>query len=51
MTTLNIRRFGAIEIEYDGQPITNFRSQKALVLLAYLICANRPVTCDYLGLT
>lgn len=49
MTTFDIRLFGAIEIRRDGILLTDFRSQKALVLLAYLICANRPITRDYLA--
>jgi len=49
MTTFEIRLFGAIEIRRDGILLTDFRSQKALVLLAYLICENRPVTRDYLA--
>ena len=49
MTTFDIRLFGAIEIRRDGILLTDFRSQKALVLLAYLICENRPITRDYLA--
>jgi predicted ATPase/DNA-binding SARP family transcriptional activator len=49
MTTFDIRLFGAIEIRRNGELLTNFRSQKALVLLAYLIVENRPVTRDYLA--
>lgn len=49
MTTFDIRLFGAIEIRRDGELLTDFRSQKALVLLAYLISENRPVTRDYLA--
>ena len=49
MTTFDIRLFGAIEIRRDGELLTDFRSQKALVLLAYLICENRPITRDYLA--
>ncbi len=49
MATFDIRLFGAIEIRRDGLLLTDFRSQKALVLLAYLICENRPVMRDYLA--
>jgi len=49
MATLSIRLFGAIEIERDGTPLTDFRSQKALTLLAYLISEKRPVTREYLA--
>lgn len=50
MTTLQIKLFGALEIAGDnGIAITGFRSQKALTLLAYLICTGRPVTRDYLA--
>jgi len=49
MATFDIRLFGAIEIRRDGLLLTDFRSQKALVLLAYLICENRPVTRDFLA--
>ena len=49
MTAFDIRLFGAIEIRRDGALLTDFRSQKALILLAYLICENRPVTRDYLA--
>ncbi len=48
-TTFDIRLFGAIEIRRDGELLTDFRSQKALVLLAYLICENHAVTRDYLA--
>ncbi len=44
MSTLDIRLFGAMEIRRDGVRLTDFRSQKALALLAYLICNDRPVT-------
>ena len=49
MNTLDIKLFGAIEICWHGNLLTNFRSQKALVLLAYLICENRPLTREYLA--
>lgn len=49
MASFDIRLFGAIEIRRDGELLTDFRSQKALVLLAYLICENRPITRDYLA--
>ncbi len=49
MATLSIRLFGAIEIERDGTALTDFRSQKALTLLAYLISESRPVTREYLA--
>lgn len=49
MTTFVIKLFGAIEITRDGVPLTDFRSQKALVLLAYLISEGRSVTRDYLA--
>jgi len=49
MTTFDIRLFGSIEIRRDGARLADFRSQKALVLLAYLISENRPVTRDYLA--
>ena len=45
----NIRLFGAIKIESDGEPLTDFRSQKALAILAFLISENRSVTRDYLA--
>ena len=45
--TINL--FGAIEIFRDGQALTSFRSQKTLVLFAYLICEDRPVTREYLA--
>ncbi len=49
MHTFNIRLFGAIEVFQNGQPITHFRSQKTLVLLAYLISRERPLTREYLA--
>lgn len=49
MSTLDIRLFGAMEIRWQGELLTDFRSQKALALLAYLICADRPVTREYLA--
>lgn len=49
MSTLDIRLFGAMEIRHQGELLTDFRSQKALALLAYLICVDRPVTRDYLA--
>lgn len=49
MSTLDIRLFGAMEIRHQGELLTDFRSLKALALLAYLICVDRPVTRDYLA--
>jgi predicted ATPase/DNA-binding SARP family transcriptional activator len=49
MTPLHIRLFGAIEIRRDGEPLTDFRSEKALVLLAYLVSEDQPVTRDFLA--
>jgi len=49
MIVFDIRLFGAIEIRRNGELLTGFRSQKALVLLAYLICEKRSVTRDYLA--
>jgi len=49
MTKLEIRLFGAIEIRHQGTQLTDFRSQKALALLAYLICSERPVTREQLA--
>ena len=49
MTRFDINLFGAIEISREGQPLTGFRSQKALALLAYLISEGRAVTRDYLA--
>jgi predicted ATPase/DNA-binding SARP family transcriptional activator len=49
MIPLDIRLFGAIEIQRAGSTLTDFRSQKELVLLAYLICQARPLTRDFLA--
>lgn len=49
MTAFDIQLFGAMEIRRTGELLTGFRSQKALVLLAYLICEKRTVTRDYLA--
>lgn len=49
MSTLHIRLFGAMEIRHQGARLTDFRSQKALALLAYLICVDRPVTREHLA--
>ncbi len=49
MTAFDIRLFGAIEIRRNGELLTGFRSQKALVLLAYLLCEQRPVAREYLA--
>jgi predicted ATPase/DNA-binding SARP family transcriptional activator len=49
MTTFEIRLFGSIEVYRDGQPVSGFRSQKTLALLAYLIVENRPLTRDYVA--
>jgi DNA-binding SARP family transcriptional activator len=49
MFPLDFKLFGAIEARRGGKTITDFRSQKALVLLAYLICEDRPVTRDFLA--
>ena len=49
MSRFEIKLFGAIEIYCDGQPVTGFRSQKALALLAFLITEDRPVTREYLA--
>ena len=49
MSRFEIKLFGSIEIYHKGQPITHFRSQKALALLAFLITEDRPVTREYLA--
>jgi predicted ATPase/DNA-binding SARP family transcriptional activator len=49
MTAFDIRLFGAIEIRHNGELLTGFRSQKALILLVYLLCEQRPVTREYLA--
>jgi DNA-binding SARP family transcriptional activator len=49
LSRFEIKLFGSIEIYRDGQPITRFRSQKALALLAFLIMEDRPVTREYLA--
>src|SRR5689334_1073592 len=49
MATFDIKLFGAIDLYREGVRLTNFRSQKMLVLLAYLMRAERPVTRDYLA--
>lgn len=49
MSTLDIRLFGAMEIRNGGELLTDFRSQKALALLAYVICVDRPVTREHLA--
>ena len=49
MAAFDIRLFGAIEIRHHGVLLTGFRSQKALVLLTYLLCEQRTVTRDYLA--
>jgi len=48
-TTYEINLFGAVEVTCAGQTVTGFRSQKTLVLLAYLILEDRPITRDYLA--
>ncbi len=47
--TFDIRFFGAIEIRHNGTLLTGFRSQKALVLLAYLLCEGRALPREYLA--
>ncbi len=47
--TFDIQFFGAIEIRHNGTLLTGFRSQKALVLLAYLLCEERALTREYLA--
>ena len=49
LSKFEIKLFGSIEIYRDGQPITRFRSQKALALLAFLITEGRPITREYLA--
>lgn len=49
MTAFAIQLFGAIEIRHNGELLIGFRSQKALVLLAYLLCEQRPVAREYLA--
>jgi DNA-binding SARP family transcriptional activator len=49
MITFDIRLFGAMEIRHHGALLTDFRSQKGLALLAYLICIDRPVTREHLA--
>lgn len=43
------RLFGAMEILQEGEPVSGFRSQKTLALLAYLIVEQRPVARDMLA--
>lgn len=47
--TYEINLFGAVEVTCAGQAVTGFRSQKTLVLLAYLILEDRPITRDYVA--
>lgn len=49
MTDTNIKLFGAIEIARASEPLTNFRSEKVLALLAFLISEARPVARSYLA--
>ena len=49
MAMFTINLFGAIQIYHGSELLTDFRSQKALVLLAYLICEDRPLTREYLA--
>ncbi|MEM8533893.1 MAG: tetratricopeptide repeat protein [Chloroflexota bacterium] len=39
----DVRVLGAMRVEQDGQPVSKFRSKKALTLLGYLIVMRRPV--------
>ena len=39
----DVSMLGAMRVEQDGQPISKFRSKKALALLGYLIIAKQPV--------
>ncbi|NOK57379.1 MAG: hypothetical protein GFH27_549309n114 [Chloroflexi bacterium AL-W] len=39
----NASLLGAMRVEQDGQPISKFRSKKALALLGYLIVTRQPV--------
>lgn len=45
----DIRLLGAIEIRRNGELLTGFRSQKALVLLTYLLCEERTMAREYLA--
>ncbi|MFQ5421679.1 MAG: BTAD domain-containing putative transcriptional regulator, partial [Anaerolineae bacterium] len=49
MPPYNIRLFGAIEVFQNGQLVTSFRSQKTLVILAYLLSQNRLLTRAHLA--
>jgi predicted ATPase/DNA-binding SARP family transcriptional activator len=49
LASFDIKLFGAIEITRDGQLLTDFRSQKALAILAHLISEGRPITREYLA--
>ncbi len=49
MATLDIRLFGAVEIWCNQAAVSDFRSQKELVLLASLISVDRRVTREYLA--
>ena len=48
MSVFHLRFLGVVQVESDGEPVSGFRSRKALALLGYLAVQNRPVSREHL---
>jgi DNA-binding SARP family transcriptional activator len=44
MNFLSLQLLGAPQVQLDGEPVTEFKSSKALALLIYLVVTRRPAT-------
>ena len=43
MNAFSLRMLGPLQLKRLGETITNFRSQRAIALLVYLVCEERPI--------
>jgi ABC-type oligopeptide transport system substrate-binding subunit/DNA-binding SARP family transcriptional activator len=48
-TTFRLRLLGPAQIERDGEPVSGFRSRKALALLGYLAVQDKPFPREHLA--
>lgn len=43
MNTFSLQMLGPLQLERSGEAVTKFRSRRALALLVYLVCEERPI--------
>lgn len=48
-SAMYLRLLGPIQVEVEGQPISNFRSHKTLAALGYLVAEQRAVARNHLA--